>query len=44
MTEELSRLLMEVGDYVHPEKERTLFTLGGRGYYENPASDIPAAA
>jgi hypothetical protein len=42
MTEELNRLLMEVGKYVHPEKERTLFSLGGRGYYENPTSDILA--
>jgi len=35
-------LLVEVVDFIHPPKERTLFSLGGRGHYENPASDLLA--
>jgi hypothetical protein len=42
MTTALEDFLNEVGKHVHPQKERTLFSLGGRGYYENPASDLLA--
>lgn len=38
----VEELLREVGKFVHPAKERTLFSLGGRSYYENPASDLLA--
>jgi len=38
----VKQLLNEVGRYVHPPQERTLFSLGGRSYYENPASDMLA--
>jgi len=36
------RLLDEIGKHVPPPKEKTLFSLGGKGYYENPASDLLA--
>lgn len=48
--EELQKLLNEVSKYIRPQKEKTLFSLGGRGHYENPVSDLlaffmdPAAA
>ncbi len=42
MSEELEKLLKEVGNYIRPAKERTLFSLGGRGHYENPVSDLLA--
>jgi hypothetical protein len=38
----LESLLTEVRQYVVPAKEPTLFAVGGRGYYENPASDLLA--
>jgi len=36
MTKELEDFLNEIGKHVPPRKEKTLFSLGGRGYYENP--------
>src|ERR1039457_4692677 len=42
MTKELEDFLNEIGKHVPPPKERTLFSLGGKGYYENPASDLLA--
>lgn len=42
MTEELEKMLAEVGNHVHPKAERTLFSVGGRGHYENPVSDLLA--
>jgi hypothetical protein len=38
----LREILGEVGKHIHPKKERTLFSLGGRGHYENPVSDLLA--
>jgi len=38
----LEDFLNKVAKHVSPPKERTLFSLGARGYYENPASDILA--
>lgn len=35
-------LFAELKDLVVPTKEPTLFAVGGRGYYENPASDLLA--
>lgn len=40
ITERLKELLGEAHKHISPPKEQTLFSLGGRGYYENPASDI----
>lgn len=42
MNEKLNKLLMDVGECIRPAKERTLFSLGGRGHYENPVSDLLA--
>ena len=42
MTADIEKLLVEVKAFIQPVKERTLFSLGGRGYYENPASDLLA--
>src|SRR6266542_4219409 len=39
---DLESLLIEVGKFVIPAKEPSLFAVGGRGYYENPASDLLA--
>jgi len=39
---ELEGFLNEVAKRIPPPKERTLFSLGGCGYYENPASDLLA--
>ncbi len=41
MNDGLESFLKEVKKYV-PAKEATLFAVGGRGYYENPASDLLA--
>jgi hypothetical protein len=38
----LESLLAEARKYAIPPKETTLFAVGGRGYYENPASDLLA--
>jgi PD-(D/E)XK nuclease superfamily len=40
--EELQSLLNQVSKYIRPQKEKTLFSLGGRGHYENPVSDLLA--
>ncbi len=42
MSVELEKLLKEIGNYIRQTKERTLFSLGGRGHYENPVSDLLA--
>ena len=42
MNDNLESVLNEVKKYVTPAKEPTLFAVGGRGYYENPASDLLA--
>ena len=42
MTSDINKLLAEVKAFIQPTTERTLFSLGGRGYYENPASDLLA--
>jgi hypothetical protein len=39
---DLESFLKAVKKYVTPAKEKTLFALGGRSYYENPASDLLA--
>jgi hypothetical protein len=39
-TPAMEACLNEVGKYVRPPKEKTLFPLGGRAYYENPALDL----
>lgn len=39
---ELKTFLVEVLNFVHPPKEPTRFSLGGRGHYENPTSDLLA--
>ena len=39
---ELDDFLAKVRVHVPPAKEPTLFAVGGRGYYENPASDLLA--
>jgi hypothetical protein len=38
----IRQLLADVKKFNQPERERTLFSLGGRGYFENPASDMLA--
>ena len=42
MTESMERFLAEVAKYVPSKKEITLFSLGARGHYENPVSDLLA--
>lgn len=42
MTAALKEFLHEVTRVVRPAKEPTLFSLGGRGHYENPVSDLLA--
>jgi hypothetical protein len=45
MNEDLKSLesfLNEVKKHILPAKEKTIFALGGRSYYENPASDLLA--
>ena len=38
----LESLLAKVRKFATPAKESSLFAVGGRGYYENPASDLLA--
>ena len=40
MNAELESFLNEVKSHITPAREMTLFALGGRSYYENPASDL----
>ncbi len=40
MNEELKTFLRLVMEHQMPNKEKTIFSLGGRGYYENAASDM----
>jgi hypothetical protein len=40
--EQLREFLQVAQKLATPVKEQTLFSLGGRGYYENPASDLLA--
>ena len=42
MNEHLENFLKLVAKHQMPPKERTIFSLGGRGYYENPATDMLA--
>jgi PD-(D/E)XK nuclease superfamily len=42
MTEATKIILRDAKQFARPAKERTLFSLGGRGHYENPASDLLA--
>ncbi|MCB1210668.1 MAG: PD-(D/E)XK nuclease family protein [Verrucomicrobiales bacterium] len=42
MNEALESMLVELRQIVSPPRVRTLFGVGGRGYYENPASDLLA--
>ena len=42
MTTSFEKFLSEVRKHAPPLKEASLFSLGGRGYYENPASDLLA--
>ena len=37
---ELESMLSELEHYITPTPERTIFSIGGRGYYENPTSDL----
>lgn len=41
-TARMEDFLQKVRQYIHPEKEKTLFSLGGKGHYENPTSDLLA--
>ena len=36
----LESFLDEVEKHIPPAKETTIFGVGGRGYYENPATDL----
>jgi len=40
--ENLKQKLEEAKSFFQPEIEKTIFSVGGRGYYENPISDILA--
>jgi hypothetical protein len=42
MTNSLEAFIGEVSKHAHKKPERTLFSLGARGYYENAASDLLA--
>jgi len=42
MSEHLEKFLNLVAKHQSPIKERTIFSLGGRGYYENATSDMLA--
>lgn len=39
---EYEAILSEMRRIITPPREKTIFSVGGRGYYENPASDILA--
>jgi hypothetical protein len=38
--QEYSKLLDNVKRFVQPKREKTVFSIGGRGHYENPVSDV----
>jgi hypothetical protein len=38
----LKEFITQVSSHVFAPRERTIFSLGGRGYYENAASDLLA--
>lgn len=38
----LKKKLEEAKQFIQPELEKTIFSIGGRGYYENPISDVLA--
>jgi PD-(D/E)XK nuclease superfamily protein len=40
--EKLTKKLKEAKAYFQPESEITVFSIGGKGYYENPVSDVLA--
>jgi len=40
--EHLKKKLEEAKTFFQPETETTIFSIGGRGYYENPISDVLA--
>ncbi|HBO2781328.1 TPA: PD-(D/E)XK nuclease family protein [Pseudomonas aeruginosa] len=40
--EQLRELLTKAGRFYQPEREPSIFALGGRGYYENPTTDLLA--
>ena len=42
MNEHLESFLRRAAKYAAPPRKRTIFSLGGRGYYENPTSDLLA--
>jgi len=35
-------LLENIKEFIKPKKEKTVFSIGGRGHYENPISDVLA--
>jgi hypothetical protein len=41
-SEKLQKLLQEVGALRGPRRETNIFSIGSRGYYENPTSDLLA--
>ena len=42
MNSDLEKFLQMAATHRVPPKERTIFSIGGRGYYENAASDMLA--
>lgn len=40
--EQLRALLTKAERFYQPEREPSIFALGGRGYYENPTTDLLA--
>ncbi|MEG7266187.1 hypothetical protein V1993_31095, partial [Pseudomonas aeruginosa] len=40
--EQLRALLAKAERFYQPEREPSIFALGGRGYYENPTTDLLA--
>ena len=42
MNPDLESFLSDVSNHVAPVKELTVFSVGGRGYYENPTTDLLA--
>ncbi|UTR10158.1 PD-(D/E)XK nuclease family protein [Evansella sp. LMS18] len=42
LIEKYEELLEESAKYKQPKREKTVFSIGGRGHYENPVSDVLA--